>query len=128
MSTVRERIEEVRYIYHISQAELARRIGVTSQNISQIVNGKIQLSYLTAKAIESEFGVNAEWLLNGTGEMRTVKDNKAKELNLVPELISALKAYPGIADALNGIATRMTLADWAALNDFCTRQKEPDSE
>ena len=126
MSTIRQRIEEIQYTFHVSQAGLARRIGVTPQLISQVVNEKIPLSYLSAKAIESEFGVNHEWLMNGTGEMMTPKRNAAKEPDLVPELANALGYYPAITDFLNDLAKRMTLADWEALNTFLTRESDPE--
>lgn len=126
MSSIRERIDMMKYTFHVSQSELARRIGVSPQLISQIVNGKIHISYLTAKALESEFGVNAEWVINGTGEMMTRRENKAKELNLNPELVAALKSYPGIVSVINDLASRMTLQDWEALNAFLTRGKQEE--
>ena len=123
MNTVRERLKSVREAFHISQAELARRIGVTSQLISQIENERIPMSYLTARAIEGEFGVNHDWLLIGKGEMMAQK-NATKELTLSPELITALKYYPAIATALNELTKRFTLADWEAINAFLTRKEE----
>lgn len=126
MSTIRQRIEAIQYTFHVSQAGLARRIGVTPQLISQVVNEKIPLSYLSAKAIESEFGVNHEWLMTGEGEMITPKKNAAKEPDLAPELATALGYYPAIADCLNRLAKRMTLADWEALNNFLTRDEKPE--
>ena len=121
--SIRDRLDEIRRIYHISQSEMARRIGVTPQLLSQVVNEKIQISYLTAKAIESEFGVNAEWIMRGTGEMLATKDNKARDIDFTPELVSALKCFPGIVSALNELSSRMTLQDWEALNSFLTREK-----
>ena len=122
--SIRERFDEIRYAFHISQSELARRIGVSPQLISQTVTEKIQVSYLTAKAIESEFGVRAEWVINGTGEMMTQKEDKSKGLDLSPELVAVLKRYPGIVSAVNDLSARMTLQDWDALNAFLTRGKE----
>lgn len=121
--TISARLKSVRDAFHISQAELARRIGVTSQLISQIENQRIPLSYLTARAIEGEFGVDHDWLLIGKGEM-LAKKSPSKELELSPELTTALKYYPAIADALNAITKRLTLADWEAINAFLTRDKE----
>lgn len=126
MSEVRNRLDSVLRTFRVSQSELARRIGVTPQLISQIMNDKLQLSYLTAKAIESELGVNSKWLLEGEGEMITAKDNVSKELNLTQNLVFALKQYPGITNALNSLAEKMTLEDWEALNRFVSRSKAPN--
>ena len=129
MSTIRERIDSIKYTFHISQAEFSRRIGVTPQLVSQVVNEKIPLSYLTAKAIESEFGVAHEWLMSGEGEMMAAKPPAIKNVNLAPELITALGYYPAITEELNRLAKRMTLPDWEALNTFLTREKaEPPEE
>lgn len=125
MNTPRDRLESVLNVFQLSQSELARRIGVTPQLISQIMNNKLQLSFLTARAIESEYGVSASWLLTGEGEMQTKRNNLGKELNLVPSLVNALKQYPGIACALNELSERMTLEDWEALNRFVCRKKAP---
>lgn len=126
MSTLRDRFEQVERTFNVSQSQLARRVGVSPQMVSQIVTGKYNLSYLLAKSIEAEFGVNSEWMLTGEGSMLAVADNKAKELNLVPELATALKNYPGITNALNQLAKKMTLPDWEALNAFICRS-EPSS-
>ena len=122
--SISKRLKSVREAFHISQAELARRIGVSSQLISQIENSRIPLSYLTARAIESEFGVDHDWLITGIGEMVTKKKNASKETLLSPELITALDYYPSIAEALNTFAKRLTLSDWEAINNFLTREKE----
>lgn len=128
MSEVRNRLDSVLRTFQISQSELARRIGVTPQLISQIMNDRLQLSYLTSKAIESELGVNSKWLLEGEGEMLTKKDNVSKELHLTQSLVFALKQYPGIADMLNTLAEKMTLEDWEALNRFVCRNNAPKEE
>ena len=69
MSELKDRLQELRQAFGISQRQLAKRIGVTSQLVSMMETGKSQISHLTAKAIESEFGVNHEWLITGEGEM-----------------------------------------------------------
>ena len=125
---VKERMLQVREAFGINQRQLAKRIGVTSQLISQVENEKIALSHLTAKAIEAEFGVDHDWLMTGEGEMLTKKKNATKEVTLSEELTSALAYYPRIMDALNALAKKMTLADWEALNAFVSRNTQAQSE
>ena len=125
---IRERMVQVREAFGINQRQLAKRIGVTSQLISQVENEKIALSHLTAKAIEAELGVDHDWLMTGEGEMLTKKKNATKTVTLSDELSSALAYYPRIVTALNDLAKRMTLADWEALNAFLARNTQAQSE
>lgn len=120
-----ERLREVRDIFHLNQRELAKKIGVTSQLISQMENGKTPISTMTARAIEAELGVSAVWLLFGTGDMVTEKRNMGKA---PPDLIPALSYFPAVTEAMNQAAGKLTLADWQALNSFCMRmiKKETD--
>ena len=119
-----ERLREVREIFHLNQRQLAEKIGVTSQLISQMESGKTPLSAMTARAMEAELGISAIWLLYGTGDMVTEKRNMGKA---PPDLIPALSYFPAVTEAINRAAGKLTLADWQALNSFCIRMmdKEP---
>ena len=123
----RNRLIEVRKAFNLNQSQLAKRIGVSSQLVSQIENEKIPISFLTAKAIEAELGVNHEWLITGEGDMMAVKRNAAKEVHLADELMVALEYYPNIANAVNSLAKRLTLSDWEAINDFFSRDTQQQS-
>ena len=123
----RNRLREVRKAFNLNQSQLAKRIGVTSQLISQIENERIPISFLTAKAIEAELGVNHEWLMTGEGEMVTTKRNATKEVALADELMVALGYYPNIVTAINGLVKKLTLSDWEAINDFFSRETPEQS-
>lgn len=64
-----ERLKLLRKELHIKQGDFAKRISTTQGHISDIENGRKCLSDRTIKLISYEFGVNEEWLRNGTGEM-----------------------------------------------------------
>jgi transcriptional regulator with XRE-family HTH domain len=53
----------------IKQGEFARKISTTQGHISDIENGRKDLSDRTIKLICLEFNVNENWLRHGTGEM-----------------------------------------------------------
>ena len=127
MLSQRERLQEVRKAFNINQSQLAKRIGVTSQLVSQIENERIPISFLTAKAIEAELGVNHEWLMTGEGDMMAVKRNATKEVAIADELMVALGYYPNIVNAINNLAKRLTLSDWEAINDFFSRDTQQQS-
>ena len=128
MDNLRDRLQEVRRTFGITQRQFAKRVGVTSQLVSMMETGKAQLSHLTAKAIESEFGVNHEWLMTGIGEMITKKPNASKAPVVSNELTAILCYYPNIAKALNQFVEKMTLSDWEALNAFLSRDTQDSKE
>ena len=125
---VKERMVQVREAFGVNQRQMAKRIGVSSQLISQVENEKIALSHLTAKAIEAEFGVDHDWLMTGEGEMVTKKKNATKIVALSDKLVTALAYYPRVAEMLNDLTERMTLADWEALNAFVSRTQAQSEE
>ena len=128
MDSVRDRLMELRRTFNLTQRQLAKRVGVTSQLVSMMETGKAQLSHLTAKAMEAEFGVNHEWLLTGTGEMMARKPNASRNPIISNELTAVLCYYPNIAKALNMFVSKMTIRDWDALNDFLSRNMQEQSE
>lgn len=123
----RNRLLEVRKAFSLNQSQLAKRIGVTPQLISQIENERIPISFLTAKAIEAELGVNHEWLITGEGDMMAVKRNASKPVEVADELVTILSHYPNIVNAINSLARRLTFSDWEAINDFFSRDTQQQS-
>lgn len=124
MSELRDRLQELRSVFGITQRQLAKRIGVTSQLVSMMETGKAPLSHLTAKAMEAEFGVDHEWLMTGNGEMLAKKPTKAAKAEISSELNVIFSHYPNIVKALNHLSTMMTLSDWEALNNFLSRNMQ----
>lgn len=128
--SAKDRIREIREIFHLNQRELGEKIGVTSQLISQMEGGKTPVSSMTARALEAELGVSASWLLYGTGEMVTEKRNRGKQ-PAAAELTPLLGYFPAVAEGLNRLAGKLNLADWQALNSFCLRvlqEEQNDTE
>ena len=111
-----DRLPQVRNAFRLSQRGLAKRLGVTSQLISMIESGKTGLHYRHAKTIEHEFGVSAEWLMKGEGEMLVHKAGKKSA-----QLDTALNCFPEIMKTLNAFAGKLTIEDWYALNSICSR-------
>lgn len=73
MNSQGERLRELRNALEIKQGDFAKKISTTQGHISDIENGRKNLSERTIKLIclESWNGqmVSEEWLKNGTGEM-----------------------------------------------------------
>lgn len=66
--TVGERIKEIRIENKLSMEKFGEIIGVSRPSISKIESGVNNPSDQTRMLICKEFGINEEWLQNGTGE------------------------------------------------------------
>ncbi|MCI7303044.1 MAG: helix-turn-helix transcriptional regulator [Clostridiales Family XIII bacterium] len=73
MNTESERLKQLRKVLNIKQGDFAEKISTTQGHISDIENGRKNLSDRTIKLICLEKwngnSVNEEWLRTGTGEM-----------------------------------------------------------
>ncbi len=67
---------------NMSQAELARKIGVSRMNISHIVNGKRPITVETACLIGKVFGQTPQYWLN----LQTDYDLKTLDVNLLNKI------------------------------------------
>lgn len=69
MIKTKERLKELRKALGIKQGDFAERISTTQGHISDIENGRKELSDRTIKLICLEFNINESWLRYGSGEM-----------------------------------------------------------
>ncbi len=69
MSSVNERIKEVRKYLELTQTEFSHQIGLSQSNLGQIEIGKSNPTINTIHKIISKFHIDAHWLLLGEGEM-----------------------------------------------------------
>jgi len=77
---------------HMSQAELARRMAVPTNRISQLIRGERSMTAETALRLEAVLGVSAQTWLNLQTACDLYKAQKlkpAKGLKLLEELMSA---------------------------------------
>lgn len=63
-----ERVRKIRRLLDLSQETFGGRLGVTKATISSIESGRRGLTERMVNDICREFGVNYEWLKNGTGD------------------------------------------------------------
>ena len=62
--------------YHISQEELAGKIGKSQSLISKLISGEKRPSIQTAQDIAKTFGVTVDYLLGGTHETKKTTRSK----------------------------------------------------
>lgn len=68
----------------MGQSEIVSRLGVSQQAVSALLNGK-SFGKNTAKKWEGTFGIQASWLLTGSGDMFKNSKSFRNEVTPVPE-------------------------------------------
>ena len=84
VKTVRDRVRQIRVHFHLTQNELAEKIGVSTGFISLVETGRSGLSDANIEKICTVFHINASWLVNGTGIMES-ENPKDWVLEVMPE-------------------------------------------
>lgn len=99
--TIGERIRIVRSKTlgrKISMASFADKIGVTSGAVSQWENNQKTPSNSVIVLICKEFGINEEWLRNGTGDMFAVSDRESEIARIADTMLNEVE--PSIRNKL----------------------------
>lgn len=96
LNTQAERISFIIIKENLTQAKLARKIGLHRSTISAICRNKIPISNKTATCIERILGYSKEWLIDGKGNQRT--DLKAR-LNTIKEIENIINSI-GLDDLI----------------------------
>jgi transcriptional regulator with XRE-family HTH domain len=92
MSTINERVRLVRQHFKMSQAEFAAKIYVHNGFLSALEHGNKRVTERVRKLVSVTFGVNEEWLQEGTGDM-IAADNPDYEIQEIVELYKQLSPY-----------------------------------
>lgn len=94
MTTINERIRELRKYYGLTQKEFAQKLGLSREHLCRIEAGKEKPSEQTLLLVTSLFEVADSWLYDGVGEMIcNHHDGNA------PEILR--KAIEDISDIIN---------------------------
>ena len=71
MDGIKERIKKIRKKLNISQQDFAKKIYISQTLLGEIELGNRTATDKTIQLIFTEFNVNKEWIINGTGDMFT---------------------------------------------------------
>lgn len=98
MTSINDRIKDVRKQLHKTQTEFARELGFGQSGIAEIERSTRNITDRHIKAICSIFKVNEDWLRYGKGEMFindsfTVVEKLAKELNMTQREMNVLTVF-----------------------------------
>ncbi len=85
-----ERLKELRKCLKLSQKAFAEKLGITDSGLSNLENGKRNITEQMVKSICREFNVNRAWFTEGVGDMftnlpETIMDELAIQYELSDE-------------------------------------------
>ncbi len=84
--TVNERIKEIRKSKKLTMESFGKKLGVGRSAISNIENGKRNVTDQMIKSICREFGYNEEWLRNGIEPKKLIIDEDMEYGQICAEL------------------------------------------
>ena len=82
-----ERIIMLRNMLQMSQVNFAKKIHISQGALSQIENGKSQISLETLKNISNELNVNCNWVVNGQGNIFMNGDTEKTKSKEVKQIV-----------------------------------------
>lgn len=95
------------------QDTFAKKVGLTKNYISLVETGNRSLADRTVKDICRIFGVNEEWLRNGTGEMFVQKSKDEQIAEMLADIQKEGDA--SFKHRLISALTRLNESDWDTL-------------
>lgn len=126
-----ERLKTVRKALHLTQQDMADRLGLKRNTIATYEIGKAQPSDRTIADICREFNINEAWLRTGEGDMcQPVTRDQA----ITDFMAGILKGEPDFRTKLIGVLARLSEEEWVMLErrarelagDLLTVDEEPD--
>lgn len=113
---------------NISQKELAQRLGVSEAFLSDVINGKKDISKTLAKGLEYVFGVSSTFWLNlqanydsellSLEEENTVKEEEKETLKELSGVVSNLKKRGLISNKSSKIQTIIELRKYLGVSNL----------
>ncbi len=120
MDLFSERLKKLRAEHRLSQAELAKTLGISKSSINMYERGEREPGFETVRALAEQFGVDIDYLL-GASHHRTKAEWMSSQNRLrLPILGEIACGQPIFA---NEEKTEYIEADPAIRADFCLRAK-----
>ena len=95
-TSVKDRVKTLRKTLKLSQGEFGKRIYVSQSLLAEIETGNRKIKDRTIQLIVSEYKVNKDWLLTGSGDIFSASPPDLKKeqlLEMFNELDSMLQNY-----------------------------------
>lgn len=117
-----DRIKQIRKESQLSQSEFGKRIGVSRDVIANLENGRVAISDTLLDHLCEIYGVNEEWVKNGSGEMFIRKDKQEEISKFLGSLME------GKEDSFKKrfiiSLSQLNESDWKVIKDFAYKLAE----
>lgn len=120
-----ERLKELRKHLGLNQTEFAGRIHVAQTTYSQFENGTRTIKDIHVSQICNAFGVNEEWLRNGTGDMFPGSSEEDR-VHRVAKKYSLPEICMKLLYAFDALAPDQQQAVLAYMNNFIASLAQPE--
>lgn len=117
--TENDRIRMLRKELNLTLTEFSKKLGITHAALSNIENGKRNVTEQMRKSICREFRVDPIWLSTGEGDMFI-----DESIDLIEMLDKLLHSESKFANTLFKIFAQYSLEDWNALEHVITKSAE----
>lgn len=117
--TENDRIRMLRKELNLTLTEFSKKLGITHAALSNIENGKRNVTEQMRKSICREFRVDPIWLSTGEGDMFI-----DESIDLIEILDKLLHSESKFANTLFKIFAQYSLEDWNALEHVITKSAE----
>lgn len=97
-----DRLKIIRTEEHLTLAKFGERIGLTPGAVSDMERGRRGITEQTRNSVCREFHINKEWLLSGSGEMRSPTSDDA---------LNALAEQYGLSNEIKVFIAKLVKAD-----------------
>jgi transcriptional regulator with XRE-family HTH domain len=98
MTTLGERLKNIRWVLKLNQKQMAEKLELTQSAISAVEKGiSKSLSGDNLAKLLIEFNVNINWLLSGEGEMFNSENKNDLDKKVEQKVAEAFKKY-GLTD------------------------------
>ncbi|MDR0574744.1 MAG: helix-turn-helix domain-containing protein [Tannerella sp.] len=106
-NAVIERIKRFIDLRGLNPTSLSKVINVPQKTVNNYLNEKRKLSFEFVCKMSSSFGLNLEWLINGSGDMEK-QDNPADD-NVIPISEGIMTIPKGIAEHIKALTDIISL-------------------
>jgi len=79
-STIGEKIRKIRKDLNLSQSIFSEKLNISTAYLSEIENGRKDITTKIIQALKKEFNISSDWLLFANSEMNVNENEKKEEL------------------------------------------------
>lgn len=122
---MKDRIKAVRIAHKLSQEAFGEKLGITGAAVSRIESGERRITDQVILAIVSGFGIDAEWLKTGKGQMFPPRSRDEEVAAFIGDLFSG---PPDFRQRLITVLTKLSTEEWKLLETVADRLLEQQNK